>query len=102
MIGADEPPSEGGTPTAAAPGPAGSTAASAAGGAGGGTDDEVALPSAEWLFSDGRALIEAPQPSPSDTRPLWYAVLLGLLAGTGLTATASVVVNNLEREHPEG
>jgi hypothetical protein len=72
---------------------------------GGGVDDvfdgEIALPSAEWLFSDGRALISPPQPGDSDTRPLWLAILFGLAAGIGLTATASVVVNNLHREHPE-
>ena len=67
-----------------------------------GDADEVALPSAEWLFSDGRALITPPQPVESDTRPLWLAVLFGLAAGIGLTATASVVSNNLHRPHPEG
>jgi hypothetical protein len=73
--------------------------------AAGGVDDvfeaEVALPSAEWLFSDGRALISPPQPGDTDTRPLWLAILFGLAAGIGLTTTASVVVNNLHREHPE-
>ena len=64
-------------------------------------DDEVALPSAEWLFSDGRALVSPPETGQTDTRPLWVAVLLGLAAGIGLTATASVVSNNLHREHPE-
>ena len=54
--------------------------------------DEVALPSAEWLFTDGRALITPPQPEQTDTRPLWLAVLFGLAAGIGLTATAAVVV----------
>jgi hypothetical protein len=92
----DDPSSPGGpsfdpTPVAAAPPVA----------AADGDTDEVALPSAEWLFSDGRALISAPQPDHSDTRPLWIAVLMGLGAGIGLTATASVVVNNLHREHPE-
>jgi hypothetical protein len=64
-------------------------------------DDEVALPSAEWLFSDGRTLLAPPEPGEANTRPLWMAVLLGLAAGIGLTATASVVVNNLNRAHPE-
>jgi hypothetical protein len=67
-----------------------------------GGSDEVALPSTQWLFSDGRALISPPQPDQTDTRPLWLAVLFGLAAGIGLTATASVVSNNLHRPHPEG
>ena len=59
-------------------------------------NDEVALPSAEWLFSDGRALVAPSAPRTDDTRPVWLAVLLGLAAGIGLTATASVVVGNHE------
>jgi len=64
-------------------------------------DDEVALPSAEWMFSDGRAIVSPPAPGDTDTRPLWLAALLGLGAGAILTLTASVVVNNLNHAHPE-
>jgi hypothetical protein len=61
----------------------------------------VALPSARWLFSDGRALVAPPAETPGDTRPVWLAVLLGLGAGIGLTAAASVVVNSLNHRSPE-
>ena len=62
------------------------------------TDELAALPNARWASTDARALIAPPQPGETDTRPLWLAVLFGLAAGIGLTATASVVVNNLHRE----
>jgi hypothetical protein len=90
----DDGPSGGGGATGA-PAVVGSDGGSDAGGT-----DEVALPDAEWLFSDGRALIAPPEPGEADTRPLWAAILLGLAAGIGLTITASVVVNNLHRDHP--
>jgi hypothetical protein len=92
----DSTPPSGGAAADTAVGVAGSPVA------GDGGADEVALPSARWLFSDGRALITPPQPDESDTRPIWLAVLFGLAAGIGLTGTASVVSNNLHRPHPEG
>jgi hypothetical protein len=33
----------------------------------------------------------------ADTRPLWLALLIGLAAGAGLTGTAAIVVDALDR-----
>ena len=62
---------------------------------------DVALPRADWLFSDGRAVITPPSTTSDTTRAVWVAVLLGLGAGIGLTAGASAVVDRLGRRHPE-
>ena len=68
---------------------------------GNGATEESARTRTDWLASDGRALIAPPSEPSGDTRALWVAVLLGLGAGLGSTAVASVVVGNLDRHRPE-
>lgn len=99
--GATGGPTGAGVPAPANPAPAAPDTGDHRDGGDRGGDNEMALPTAEWLFSDGRALMAPPAEIPGDTRPVWLAVLLGLGAGVGLTAAASVVVNNLDPACPE-
>jgi len=61
----------------------------------------VALPRADWRFSDGRAVVTPASETSDTTRAVWVAVLLGLAAGIGLTAGASAIVDNLGRRRPD-